>query len=159
MSVPKEVTIITVEEELPGVKSYAARHNWEIEWDKDALILTFAGQHPNDGTKIQVVADLQGYRALPPAWLFRDPSTTTHEKIFFPKPGTGRGIQGSIFHGSNRICAPFNRLAYREHGGPHSNWGGPECWLNVKNHIREIYIAGMFASIIGHLRVSPGMKK
>lgn len=159
MSVPKEVTIVTVEEELPGIESYARRHKWEIEWDKDTLTLTFTGQHPNDGTKMQVIAELQGYRALPPAWIFRDPCAINHEKIFFPEPGTSRGVHGSIFHGSNRICAPFNRLAYREHGGPHGDWCGPECWLNVKNHIRENKIAGMFASIIGHLKASPGMKK
>ena len=90
--------------------------------------------------------DTKTSRAIPP-----DPE--------HPQPGAGKGITGSIFHSSGRICAPFNRLAYHQHGGPHNNWGGPECWLNVKGQIRETDLAGMFASIVGHLKVSPGMNK
>ena len=77
MSVPKEVTIVTVEEELPGIESYARRHDWKVEWNKDALALTFTGQHPNDGTKLQVVA------ASRKAWSR-------------PKPTTCMDFQGSI---------------------------------------------------------------
>jgi hypothetical protein len=29
------------------------------------------------------------------------------------------------------ICAPFNRLAYTDHAGPHGDWGGPQNWLNA----------------------------
>jgi len=157
MCIPKEITIATVVDELHGLKNYVTRHGWQMHWDVDALILTFTGQHPNDGTKMLIIADINGYRALPPAWFFKDPFDGAQHKTFFPKPGTTRGGSGSIF-GNNIICAPFNRLAYQKYGGPHGDWG-PECWLNVKGHIRETNLAGMFASIIGHLKASPGMNK
>jgi hypothetical protein len=129
-----------------------------MHWDADALTLSFTGQHPNDGTKMLILADVNGYRALPPAWFFKNPLDSAQRNTFFPKPGTTRGGGGSIFHGSNTICAPFNRLAYQRYGGPHADWG-LECWLNVKDHICETNLAGMFASIVGHLKASPGMNK
>jgi len=158
MSVPKEVTVATVEDELDGIKSYASRHGWDVSWNPEILRLTFEGIHPNDGMKVRIVANVDGYRALPPSWTFENPAESQPKQPFFPKAGTPKGGQGSIFHGSNTMCAPFNRLAYKQHGGPHGNWGGPECWLNVKGHIRETNLAGMFASIIVHLKASPGMK-
>jgi hypothetical protein len=66
---------------------------------------------------------------------------------------------GSIFHGSGVICAPFNRLAYGEHGGPHGDWGGPLSWLNVRGHVRATALADMLALIIAHLNYSPGWKQ
>jgi hypothetical protein len=147
------VTIATVEDELAAVKAYAQRHGWATAWNADQLRLTCDGKHPADATPIRIIASVEGYRALPPAWTFEDPASN---RSLFPKGGAVNG-KSSIFHGRCVICAPFNRLAYAQHGGPHSNWGGPERWLEVRGHIQATTLASMLASILGHLKASPGV--
>jgi len=154
VTVPRSVTIATVEDELPAVTAYAQRHDWAVNWDTEQIRLTFDGKHPADATPIRIVAAVEGYKALPPAWTFEDPAG---KRAIFPKAGSVNG-KSSIFHqGRHRICAPFNRLAYGQHGGPHSDWGGPERWLEVRGHIRATTLANMLASILGHLKASPGV--
>jgi len=158
MTVPKAVTVATVQEELAGIEGYASRHGWTVSWDPETLRLSFEGKHPNDSTPLRVVASVDGYKALPPIWTIEDPTGGSAKQPFFPKPGTDAGVRQSMFIDKNVICAPFNRLAYKQHGGPHGDWGGPECWLDVKGHIRGTTLASMFASILSHLKASPGMK-
>lgn len=152
-----KITIATVEAELSAIRQYVERHGWQMTWDPQAMRLTFEGTHPGDGAPLRIVAELTGYRGLPPSWTFEDP---TDRKIKpFPRPGKLRGGTGSIFHSSRRICAPFNRLAYKEHNGPHGDWGGPANWLQVKTngHVRANRLADMLAVIVGHLSASPGV--
>ncbi|MEX2672843.1 MAG: hypothetical protein WD294_12115 [Phycisphaeraceae bacterium] len=153
-----KITIATVEAELPAVHQYAERHQWQMAWNPEALRLTFDGTHPGDGRPLRIVADVTGYRGLPPSWTFEDPANGKAK--LFPRPKNLRGNTGSIFHrNQRRICAPFNRLAYKEHGGPHGNWGGPANWLQVKKNrqVRAIHLADMLAVIVGHLHASPGV--
>lgn len=159
MITPAGVTIAVVEDEILGVRSYAERHGWEVTWDPSLLRLVFEGHHPTDRTPVRVVADVQGYRAVPPAWTFEDPAGQRSGGSFFPKSASLPSGRSSIFHSSKRICAPFNRLAYHTLGGPHQNWSGPEMWLEVNRagEVRAVKIASMFAVIVGHLAASGGM--
>jgi hypothetical protein len=125
-----------------------------VAWDPETLRLIFEGKHPNDKRGLRVIASLDGYRALPPEWRFEDPGTGA---ACLPKPAPVVG-QSSIFHDGCGICAPFNRRAYKQHEGPHGDWGGPESWLNVHGHVRATTLAAMFAVIVGHLKASSGMK-
>lgn len=152
-----KIAIATVEAELPAVRQYAERHGWKAAWDPEVLRLTFEGTHPGDGTSLRIVADVSGYRGLPPSWTFDAPASG--KAAPFPRPGKLRGGAGSIFHGSRRICAPFNRLAYKQHDGPHGDWGGPANWLQVQKnrHVRANRLADMLAVIVGHLHASPGV--
>ena len=154
-----DVTIAAVEEELPGIRAYSARHGWHVTWDPRRLHLILVGQHPQNNTPVQVRADVDGYRAMPPAWTFSDPTKKRSADAFFPRSGSLPNGRSSIFHSSRRICAPFNRLAYKSQGGPHSNWGGPEMWLEVgrAGEVRAFRLADMFAVIVGHLAASAGM--
>ena len=104
---------------------------------------------------VELVAHTDGYRAIPPAWMFVQPGTSQPNPQVFPAAGTLPGI-GSIFHGNRVICALWNRLAYSEHGGPHDNWSGPSAWLQVNEGTIAHTIADMLAIIDVHLRVSPG---
>ena len=54
-----------------------------------------------------------------------------------------------MFNTSCFICAPFNRLAYKIHGGPHQDWNGPEKWLDVCGHVGARTLAEMLAQITG----------
>jgi hypothetical protein len=158
MTVPKDVTVAVVEDELAAADAYARRHGWSLAWLKDDLVLLLDGRHPADQSVIRWRADVAGYRAVPPAWscFQRDEHGAFNSR--FPKGGTVPGGVGSIFHSSGVICAPFNRLAFKEHSGPHGDWGGPADWLKVRGNVRATVLAEMIAQIVAHLKYSPGWK-
>ena len=157
--VAANVTIATVECEMPGILAYAGRHDWTVDWDASGLRIMFTGRHLRSGAPVCIVASVDGYRELPPAWTFLSPSGSS--SAFFPKPANLRSGRGSIFHNTGRICAPFNRDAYKSEGGPHSDWGGPVQWLEVRTpgQVYATSIAEMFAVIFGHLQASPEIRR
>lgn len=58
------------------------------------------------------------------------------------------------------ICAPWNRLAYKEVNdkGPHDNWGGLTNWTDAApGYTKADTLADMLSQIELHLSVSPGM--
>lgn len=151
---PATMTRATVEAELVGARAWAARHNWALHWLPEDLVLRAATYHNPVHRLIEVMGLCDSYRALPPAWRFVSPGTDQSEKRWFPSADPG----GLIFHGDGVICAPWNRLAYKEHGGPHDNWNGPASWLQVPADNTVAYtIADMLATIDSHLRKSTGM--
>jgi hypothetical protein len=156
MTVPKDVTVAVVEDELQAANAYVRRHSWSITWQKEELAVLFNGKHPADDCLIRWRAEVADYRAMPPAWTcfqVDDQGATTPR---FPKAGTVEGGVGSIFHPSGVICAPFNRLAFKVHAGPHDDWGGPADWLQVRGKVRATVLAEMIAQIVVHLKYSPG---
>jgi hypothetical protein len=54
------------------------------------------------------------------------------------------------------LCAPWNRLAYAEEGGPHGDWGSALGWLNTRSYTQAQTVADMLAAVESHLRSSPG---
>ena len=105
-----------------------------------------------------MAADLRGYRAIPPAWQFLDPETHELPTAVFPQPGSHPMIQGSIFHGNKVICAPWNRLAFQENGGPHGDWGALTNWTSAApSYTRADTLADMLSQIELHLSVSLAM--
>jgi hypothetical protein len=147
-----------VETELDAARAWASRHGWTIDWSADDLLLRAATYHRPSHRLVELTADVDGYRGEPPAWRVVEPGTNEPATAHFPAPKTGGTIASSIFHGNKVICAPWNRLAYREcdPNGPHSNWGGPSAWLQVTEGTRATSIAEMLAVIDVHLRLSPG---
>ena len=154
--VPRDVTIAVVENELPALNNFAQRRGWSVSWLAVQLAVIADGKHHGDNTSVRVHADVTGYRVVPPAWRFVLPDSIEPKPHRFPRGGTVPGGVGSIFHGKGVICAPFNRLAYKEHDGMHGDWGGPENWLDVRGHVRATTLAEMLAQIVMHLRYSPG---
>ena len=149
MSVPAALSRGAIDEELPALKQWAARHRWAAHLPDDGLILRFATYHPL-GTLMEVTADLHGYPAQPPAWRFVVPGTDTPGP--FPAPGSLPGAGGSIFHGNRVICAPWNRCAYRQADpdGVHDDWP-LEGWQDVTGVTRALTIADMVDQIRIHL--------
>jgi hypothetical protein len=155
--VPEETTRALIEGEAAGIEAWAARHGWSVEVDRVRLGLAATVPLPADGSLLVVLADLRGYRALPPAWRFIDPLTGQSGPSAFPSAGTLPGGKGSIFHSNAVLCAPWNRLAYQDEGGPHDDWAGATNWLNVEGDVtRARNIAEMLSAIDVHLRHSPG---
>jgi hypothetical protein len=153
--VPRDVTIAVVEEELAAMRAYGGRHGWTVDWRPVVLVLLADGTHP-DRSPVRLHADVAGYRAQPPAWRFIPPGSESPEPYRFPKSESLPGGIGSIFHSSKVICAPFNRLAFKDHDGPHQDWGGPTAWLDVRGNVRANALAQMLAIITAHLHHSPG---
>ena len=60
-------------------------------------------------------------------------------------------------HGRGLICAPFNRLAYGIHNGPHSGWGNPAQWMTAgEGNVHAVRIGDMLNSILRDFRFSKG---
>lgn len=156
MEISKDVTVAVVEDELPAADAYARRHGWNLTWRKEELAILADGRHPADQCGLRFHAELSNYRALPPAWSCLQQDQNGNFNRRFPKGATLPGGGNSIFLNEGVICAPFNRLAYKDHSGPHGDWGGPSNWLSVRGNVRATVIAEMLAQILVHLQCSPG---
>lgn len=155
--VPEETTRALLGGEAGAIEAWAARHGWSVEIDHVRLALVATVRHPADASLLLIAADLQGYRAIPPAWRFLDPRTGQAGPTAFPAAGPLPGGKGSIFHPNAVLCAPWNRLAYQTEGGPHGDWGEFTNWLNVAGDVtRAGTIAEMLSAISVHLGHSPG---
>jgi hypothetical protein len=151
--IPAVVTAAAVDAEFPAVTAWAARRpGWAVRYDATTLILQADTIHPLTSQPIAIAAELTGYRAVPPAW------TITGTDGTFPAGGQVPGVPGSIFHPNRLICAPWNRLAYGEHGGPHADWGGQTNWTDAgTGNTKADTLADMLSQIALHLAGSPGM--
>ena len=55
------------------------------------------------------------------------------------------------------ICAPFNRLAYATHDGPHSNWGDAAQWMTAgPGYVYAVTIGDMLQLILRDFSLSKG---
>jgi hypothetical protein len=148
-----------IETEMVAVAAWAARSGWEVRIDIDGAVedpvLQARTVHPVTRAPIVFHAELQDYPVLPPAWTCRDADGAV-TAVAFPRPGTRPGVNGSIFHGAMVICAPWNRLAYAAHGGPHGDWTDLTAWKTVGGVTQAHTLADMLASIGVHLSASPG---
>lgn len=158
MLVPHEVAKAVFEYEVQGAQAWAKRHGWALTLALEELRLDIQFDHPKqDAGRLRLVGDFHDYKAVPPALEFVNVETGEPERQAWPAPGSRPGISSSIFHSSGVICAPFNRLAYKEHGGPHEDWNGPQNWLSVSQQVvRATAIGEMLATLDLHLAASPG---
>jgi hypothetical protein len=57
------------------------------------------------------------------------------------------------------ICAPWNRLAYAVHGGPHNDWGTTTDWKQAAATSTQAHtLPDMLSALRLHLQYSPGMQ-
>lgn len=156
-ALPVSAVRVIVQSEWPGALAWAGRHGWTLDLQVDELMLRASTDHSGAHRRVEFLAYLDGYRALPPAWHVVVPGTDRDAgPEDFPKAGSGT----SIFHGNLVLCAPWNRLAYKSVNptGPHEDWGGPDSWLSVSTTNTTAHTLGdMLAAIDVFLQVSPGM--
>ena len=151
---PNPVVHASVAEEMAAVLAWARRSGLELDFDESELSLAVELMGAVGVNDVRERYALRGvfndYRAIPPAWTFVHPDTGSDVgPPAFPKSA---GNQSSIFISGGRlgavICAPFNRLAFAELGGPHDNWGAQTNWLNAgAGYTRAETIADMLARI------------
>ncbi len=154
---PDAVVDAWIECELPGAIAWARRHGI-------SLIPLFTGQRLLRVVLIQEPSAerffLQGsfeqYKALPPVWEWRDKTwDETEASSLGPRPQpTPFGSSMFLSQGNKTIiCAPFNRLAFSEHGGPHGDWGGPAQWISAgPTFVQATTIGEMLQAIVRDFR-------
>jgi hypothetical protein len=156
--IQRELTRTLVEEqELEPARAWAVRAGVALAWEADVLELRATFTRSSTGEQFFLLGCLEGYKAVPPAWDFRNEDwQSPRQKSNYPGRAVIHGI-GSIFHPTPVICAPFNRLAYKQHGGPHNDWGGPEHWLTAaKGGAHADTLADMLAVVDRDFRRSRG---
>lgn len=150
------ITRAVLAAETPAATAWANRHGWNIHTDATGPTLDASTAHPVTGTLIVFHADLSGYPTIPPAWTCQDAQGSAKPSVF-PLPGSRPGLPGSIFHPQLVICAPWNRLAYAAHGGPHTDWVDLRGWKTVPGNPTQAHtLADMLATLALHLAASPG---
>lgn len=111
MSVSKEISIDTVEEELKKCQIHAERFGWVIsDIDLEQLVFRVQIKSPVDNEEYLLEIKFDNYPEWPLCIEFIDPTSGRGGiKSAYP---AGKGKAGSFFHGNACICHPSNRLAY-----------------------------------------------
>jgi hypothetical protein len=149
-------------EELPALEARAARAGWGYAFDRASLILslTITGARTSDRYHLQ--GDLNGYKAVPPAWTFLEPDTGIAGTYrAFPARASGLSDMASVFteyrDGAGVahpvICLPCNRLCFKENKGLHSEWTVVN-WLLMANQYATL--VEMVNRIVLDLQASSG---
>ena len=110
------LTELLFAEQFRHLSDLAERRGWTLcpaEGPRFSLHLP-----ARDGTRFALAVDCEGYPGIPPAWRWCCPKNQALEQPSDIPTGS------TYFHGSGRICAPWNRRAYRQVDaqGPHSDW-------------------------------------
>jgi hypothetical protein len=158
--IPAEDTKIIIEDELAGAYAWADRHKMDLLWRADDLELRVELTQPETAEVFFLQGLFDGYKALPPAWSFCDDNFVSAAVASqYPMP-TQSPFGSSIFimhQATPTICAPFNRLAYAKHQGPHNDWGEPTRWLNAgENYVKAHSLGDMLQAIYRDFVLSRG---
>ena len=113
---------LVFEEQFGHLREIAASREWPLE---RVFIL---GMKARDGSQYWLLVDCSDYPALPPAWHWYNLATKLLDQLADAPKGSG------FLHSSGRICAPWNRLAYKkiDPNGPHDDWDLANWMTNPK---------------------------
>lgn len=120
--------------ELAALATIVSARGWTLRAVSDRSFLL--GLKARDELWWHLLVDCEGYKAVPAAWHWSSSEGTDLDTAKVTPKG-----QGGYFHGSGRICAPWNRLSYKEIDpvGPHGNWALANWLNNPKNgHCRTL---------------------
>ena len=156
---PPAVTDAAICSELPGALAWAKRSQIVITTPTKQIIRMVLVQG-GEGEKFYLEGNFEDYKELPPVWRWCDESWTKHDGLYLsPKP-LDTPFGSSMFIPCNNIgiiCAPFNRLAFKTHGGPHKDWGEPAQWMTAgRNYVYAVTIGDMLQSILRDFRFTQG---
>jgi len=154
---PQREIVATVEFELEQATPWITRRGLAVDWEPSELRLRTVLAQSGTEEQFFLQGTFDSYKELPPVWEFYDSDwQCSREKRLYPA-NSPCPFRSSIFHGNPVICAPFNRLAYKQLGGPHGNWGGPDNWRHVEgSHLKATTVGGMLQHIRRHLRPTRG---
>jgi hypothetical protein len=158
VGLPLTLVKAAVEEEIAPAAAWATRHQWLLRARVDELTLRAATYHPAVSRIVEFRADLDDYPAFPPAWRCVTPGTDESPPSAWPIAGQLAGVSGSIFHPALVLCAPWNRLAYKDQNpnGVHEDWT-IASWRTFGGGLTKAdHLADMLDQIHLHLAASPG---
>lgn len=146
--IPPPAVLTYIEKEISATIELCKRKGLEYEWDEQNLQFKITLLQSATNEKFCLVGTFNDYPAICPAWQFNGISPRSENTKF----------GASIFHANGVICAPFNRLAYQEKGGPHGDWGGCTNWKSVRggNMVLALSIPDMVGVIFRDFSVTKG---
>ncbi len=107
---------LCVAEELVPLREVAMDWSWVLEEFNPLQFLL--GLPASDGSYLYLHVDCDGYAVTPPAWRWCDAKAEMRDAPSCTPEGSG------FLHSNGVICAPWNRLAYKDLDarGPHNDW-------------------------------------
>lgn len=150
---------LRADDEIPGAIRWAEYHGLMHAWDEANLTFKvwLEGGRTESGSEQYLLAGkFDDYPVLPPSWRFLDPRTGEDiGRAAYPAAGPFQS--GTILHSNAVICAPWNRLAYGDKGGPHGDWAQPAQWRQLApGHTRAATIPDMLARLRAEAAISVG---
>lgn len=108
---------IVYSSEFEALTKIAATRGWPLRVLEARSFLL--GLRARDDLWWYLLVDCEGYKATPAAWHWCTSKGADLDSAKVSPKG-----QGGYFHGSGRICAPWNRLSYKavDPAGPHGDW-------------------------------------
>jgi len=142
--------------EIPGALRWAEFHGLEHAWHQETLTFTvrlIGGSETIEFERYLVRGTFEDYRVMPPVWRFFDPRTA---RDIGPAayPLAGPFPSGSVLHSSGVICAPWNRLAYKDRGGPHEDWNAANWQTTAPQYTTAKTIPEMLARLRAEVLIS-----
>lgn len=155
---PDAVVDAWIARELPGAIAWAKRHGISLTplFPNERLLRVVLIQESSK-QRFYLQGSFEQYKALPPMWDWRDETwTKTEAASLGPRPPQTTPFGSSMFLSRGNkivICAPFNRLAFADHGGPHSDWGGAAQWISAGlDFVQANTIGEMLQAIVRDFR-------
>ena len=157
---PERVTAAAFTSELEAACEWARREQVQLDCSLPEKLLCATFVRGDSSEHFYVRGRFDGYKALPPIWEWCDAnwSNAGERRLSPDAAGTAHGSSMFLDHrGTAIICAPFNRLAYAVHNGPHSNWGELTHWMTVRRGVvYAVTIADMLHTIARDFRYTTG---
>jgi len=149
MSVSVDVTLEVVRSELKTAAEYASAaglllDDSRLSEENLRFYVTFENR---DGDQFFVEFDCREFPLYPPVVEFvnRDRS----------ERGT-KSLYPNGFHGTPCVCMRYNRKAYQERGGPHSDWRLVDWRLPTSHGVAIDTLAMMISDLDSKIRQSSG---
>jgi hypothetical protein len=159
---PVEATRALVENELPGARAWADRRGIPpLAWNPETLELRAVLTQPGTAERFYLRGRFDDYSTLPPMWDFSDATYAAGPTAaLYPRPTRSPSPNGGSmfiqYNGHPLICAPFNRAAHVNAGGPHNQWTLAD-WMRVGGEWVEAHTIGdMLAAIDWHFQLTTG---
>jgi hypothetical protein len=110
-------TELVMSEQYQHVQSIADARGWHLK--KSNGVCFIIGLPAHDKSWFWLLVDCENFPQQPPAFYWFNPETNARNQPCDTPKNNGR-----YFHDSGRICAPWNRLAYKscDPAGPHEDW-------------------------------------
>ena len=157
---PERVTVAAISSEIEPAHKWARREGVCLEALLSEKLVRAVFQRAGSDEKFFLQGFFDGYKAFPPVWEWCDSNWANGGRRELSPESARTPYGGSMFldNGTKAvICAPFNRLAFSVHGGPHSNWGELSHWMSAgQGFVQATTIADMLNVIARDFRFTSG---